>query len=239
MTIVEPSPIACTLAPGAFKARLASIAALNSDALRKHVRRDLVLELNYAPEARERVREMVRNEQQCCAFLGFDLHEDANEIRLTVTAPETAPEAADTLFEPFIANAPAPSSCACAAPASVAPVSSKEPPGSKAASVTAMTLSTGAVACGVCCVLPFALPATIVASAGAAMAWLVKLHLWATLLAIVSVVGAWGWIAWQRRRTRRKPAMSTLVMMGTASLLLTIAVLWPLLEKPIIRMLRA
>jgi hypothetical protein len=52
-------------------------------------------------------------------------------------------------------------------------------------------------------------------------------------------VGAWGWIAWQTRRTRRKPAISTLFTMGASTMLLTIAVLWPLLEKPIIRMLRA
>ena len=36
-----------------------------------------------------------------------------------------------------------------------------------------------------------------------------------------------------------KPAISTLFMMGAATVLLTVAVLWPLLEKPIIRMLRA
>ena len=59
------------------------------------------------------------------------------------------------------------------------------------------------------------------------------------VIAILSVVGAWGWIAWQTRRTRRKPATSTLFIMGAASVLLTIAVLWPLLEKPLIRMLRA
>ena len=98
MTIVEAPPIACTLAPGAFKDRLASIAALNKDALRKYERRDLVLELRYAPEARERVLEMVRNEQACCAFLAFELDEDENEIRLTITAPERAREAADGLF---------------------------------------------------------------------------------------------------------------------------------------------
>ena len=240
MTIVEPSPIACTLTSGAFKERLSEIAALNRDALRKHVRRGLVLELSYAPEARERVHEMVRNERRCCAFLGFELQESTNEIRLTVTAPETARDAADTLFEQCIANAPAPSSCACATSASVVTTPSpKEPPGAKAAGVMAMTLSTGAVACGVCCVLPFALPATIVASTGAVLAWLVKLHVWATIAAIVSVAGAWGWIAWQSRRTRRKPPTSTLIMMGVASTLLTVAVLWPLLEKPIIRMLRA
>jgi hypothetical protein len=239
MTIVESSPIACTLAPGAFKDRTAQIAALNKDALRNYARRDLVLELSYAPEARGRVREMVRNEQQCCAFLSFQIGEAADEIRLTVTAPEAAREAADTLFKQFIVNASAPSSCACTASFSVATAASKEPPGSKAAGVTALTLSTGALACGVCCVLPFALPATMLASTGALLAWFAKIQMWAKILAVLSVLGAWGWIAWQSRRTRRKPAASTLLMMGAATLVLTVATLWPLLEKPIIRLLRA
>ena len=99
MTIVEASPIACTLRLGEFKDRLAWIAALNKDALRKYQRRDLVLELSYALEARERVREMVRNEQACCAFLAFELHETGNEIRLTVTAPETTRTFAELIRE--------------------------------------------------------------------------------------------------------------------------------------------
>ena len=239
MTIVEAPPIACALARGAFNARLASIAALNKDALRSYARRDLVLELRYAPEARERVLEMVRNEQACCAFLAFELDEVGNEIRLTITAPERAREATDGLFDPFVANAPAPSSCACAASASTAKPPLKEPPGSKAAGVTAATLATGAVACGVCCVMPLALPATILAATGPLLAWFVKLHLWVTILAILSVAGAWGWIGWQTRRTNSKPAFSTLLMMGAATVLLTVAVLWPLLEKPLIWMLRA
>ena len=239
MTIVEAPLIACALAPGEFKDRLASMAALNKDALRTYARRDLVLELRYAPEARERVLEMVRNEQACCAFLAFELDEVGNEIRLTITAPERAREAADGLFEQLVANTPAPSSCACAASASTVKTPLKEPPGSKAAGVTAVTLATGAVACGVCCVLPFALPATILATTGSLLAWFVKLHLWVTILAILSVAGAWGWIGWETRRTNSKPAYSTLVMMGAATVLLTVAVLWPLLEKPLIWMLRA
>ena len=239
MTIVEAPLIACALAPGEFKDRLASMAALNKDALRTYARRDLVLELRYAPEARERVLEMVRNEQACCAFLAFELDEVGNEIRLTITAPERARDATDGLFEQFVANTPAPSSCACAASASTVKTPLKEPPGSKAAGVTAVTLATGAVACGVCCVLPFALPATILAATGSLLAWFVKLHLWVTILAILSVAGAWGWIGWQTRRTNSKPAFSTLLMMGAATVLLTVAVLWPLLEKPLIWMLRA
>ena len=239
MTIVEAAPIACTLAPGAYKDRLAWIAALNRDALRSYERRDLVLELTYSLEARERVHEMVRQEQTCCAFLTFDLQEVGNEIRLTITAPETAREAADSLFDQFLAKASAKSSCGCASTASAVTITPKAPPGTKAAGVTAVTLATGAVACGVCCVLPFALPAALLASTGTVLALFVKMHLWVTILAILSVVGAWGWISWQSRRTRRKPATSTLFMMVAATVLLTVAVLWPLIEKPIIQALRA
>jgi hypothetical protein len=223
MTIVEALPIACTLAPGEFKDRVASIAVLNKDALREYERRDLVLESSYALKARERVRDMIRNEQACCAFLSFDVREVKDEIRVTVTAPEMAREAADVLFDQFVANAPTASSCACTSPAvKSAPA---EPPGSKAAGVTAMTLSTGAIACGACCILPFTLPATILASTGSVLAWFVHMHVWVTILAIVAVVGAWGWIAWQIRRTQRRPAMSTLIMMTSSTVFSTIAVL--------------
>jgi hypothetical protein len=237
MSIVEAAPIACTLTPGEHKDRVSWIAALNKDALRGHRRRDLVLELRYAPEARARVHEMVRSEQGCCGFLTFDLQEAEGEIRLTITAPEAAREAADSLFEQFVAQISMPA-CACASPVPPLKMPSHEPPGSKAAGFTAVTLSTGAVACGVCCVLPFALPATILASAGPLLAWLVGIHKWVTVLAILAVVGAWGWIAWQSRRMRKRTAASTLLMMTLSTTLLMVAVLWPLIEKPLIRMLR-
>jgi hypothetical protein len=237
MSIVEATPIACTLTSGEQKERVSWIAALNRDALRSHRRRDLVLELHYAPEARARISEMVRNEEGCCGFLTFDLRETEDEIRLVITAPEAAREAADSLFEPFLARAAAPS-CACTGSVP-AKVSSQEPPGSKAAGVTAVTLSTGAIACGVCCVLPFALPAAVLAGTGPVLAWLVGIHKWVTLFAILAVVGAWGWVAWQSRRTQRRPAASTLAMLTLSTALLTVALLWPLIEKPLIRMLRA
>ncbi|MGY4299888.1 hypothetical protein ACVWXN_007983 [Bradyrhizobium sp. i1.4.4] len=238
MTIAEDLPIACTLAPADYKDRLGSIRALNKDALRHHRRHDLALELSYAIEARERVEEMVRNEQSCCAFLSFELREAGDQIRLTVTAPERARDAAGALFEQFVTNESQPSSCACTNSVSVAEPTAIEPPGSRAAGLTAMTLSTGAIACGACCILPFTLPATVLAGTGSVLAWFVHMHLWVTILAIVAVVGAWSWIALQIRRTRRKPAMSTLVMLASSTVLTTAAVLWPLIEKPLIRMLR-
>ena len=212
MTMTETAPIACTLAPGAFKDRLAWIAALTRDVLRSHERRDLVLDLRYAPEAAERVREMVRNEQACCSFLNFDLREQAHEVRLIISAPEAAREAADTLFEHFVAGA-SQAACACSTPSlapGASPRSTESQLGAKAAGWTAVTLATGAVACGACCVLPLVLPATVLAGAGSLLAWFAGAHMWVTGLAIAAVLGAWGWIAWQTKRTRCSPAPSTL-----------------------------
>lgn len=237
MTMIEAPPIACTLNASEYKDRLAWIGSLTHDSLRGHERRDLVLDLRYAPEAALRVREMVRNEQACCSFLTFDLREASHEIRLIITAPEAAREAADVLFQQFLPNPPAASACGCAAP-SVSDTTSKKRPGEKAAGIAAMTLATGAVACGACCVLPFALPAAMLAGGGSILALVAKAHLWVTALAIVGVIGAWGWIAWQTARSRRSPAVSTLAAMVGATVLLSIAALWPLIERPLIGMLR-
>jgi hypothetical protein len=103
----EARPIACTLAPGDFNGRLAWIAELTRDALREHRRDDLVLQLTYASEAAHRVCELVRREQACCAFLTFDLREEPDHVRLSITAPEEARAAVDTLFQQFVAAADA------------------------------------------------------------------------------------------------------------------------------------
>jgi hypothetical protein len=103
----EAAPIACTLTRDDFDSRLAWIGELTRDALREHRRDDLVLQLTYAPEAAHRVREMVRREQACCAFLTFDLRAEPDAVQLTITAPEDARAAADALFEQFVATADA------------------------------------------------------------------------------------------------------------------------------------
>jgi hypothetical protein len=53
---------------------------------------------------------MVRREQQCCAFLNFDLLVEDDVIRLVVTAPEEARDAAELVFEPFQSKEPVTSS---------------------------------------------------------------------------------------------------------------------------------
>ena len=113
MTNAASVPIACTLTPADYKTRLAWIADLTRDALRSEARRDLELELIYSDDAAERVREMVRKEQDCCAFLTFELDERPGEIRLTIKAPERTREAADMLFGQFLPSAQARTSCGC------------------------------------------------------------------------------------------------------------------------------
>jgi hypothetical protein len=111
-TLSEPAPIACTLGPGDFRQRLAWIAALNCDALRARHQDGLRLELTYASAALDRVREMVARERDCCAFLTFELQQEADTVRLVIVAPEDARDALDAVFEPFQAREPA-TVCSC------------------------------------------------------------------------------------------------------------------------------
>jgi hypothetical protein len=97
-------PIACTLTGSRFQERLAEIAQLMRDGLRRFDRHGLDLNLHFAPDVASRVREMVAKEQACCAFLTFTITELADDLRLTITAPERGRDALDTLFEPFLAG---------------------------------------------------------------------------------------------------------------------------------------
>jgi len=111
--ISGPPPIACTLTGGDFNERIAWIADLNRTALRSHRRRDLELTLSYDPAVIGQLRELVAKEQACCAFLAFDLVERPDAIELTITAPEEARAAAETVFEQFTASVPAKVGCGC------------------------------------------------------------------------------------------------------------------------------
>ncbi|HEY2472480.1 MAG TPA: hypothetical protein VGI45_32145 [Terracidiphilus sp.] len=78
---------------------MCGIAELNAAALQDWHSVDLRLELVYAPEAEEQVREMVRYERECCAFLSFEVQEDQNCLRVIVQAPDAARDAAEFIFE--------------------------------------------------------------------------------------------------------------------------------------------
>jgi len=230
-------PIACTLAGGDYRERLAWIAELNRDALRAQRWDDLRLDLTYTPEAAPRVRDMVRREQACCAFLTFTLREDADATRLTIVAPEAAREGADVLFAPFQSTLVPRSACACAAPPETeAALRDRSASGSRVGANAAVT-ACGALACAACCVAPFALPAVMLASAGSLLAWLAGAAGWTANLALVAVAGGWVWIGWQSARTRAMPAISTLYAMAVATVALALAFGWPLYEAPLLRLI--
>jgi hypothetical protein len=212
MATAGETPIACTLTAGDYKERLGQIAALARDSLRSHERNGLVLILRYDVAAADQVRDMVRRERDCCAFLTLTGCEDGDEIVVTVSAPEEAEAAAETLFQQFVTPAPSGS----ANPARVA-----------------LACSCAAVACGAACVVPLALPAVMLASMGTVLAWLAEAHGWMTNLAILAVVAAWLWILQQAIRTKLTPSVSTLAMMGIATFLLALALAWPLVEPQI------
>ncbi|NIM42826.1 MAG: hypothetical protein GTN84_15715 [Hydrogenophaga sp.] len=97
--------IACTLGPDDLKARLDRIATLARQHLLAERQEGRSLQLLYASAAAQDLEEIVALEQQCCAFLVFELEERANVVELTITAPADAGEFAGFLFEHFRSSA--------------------------------------------------------------------------------------------------------------------------------------
>lgn len=101
------------------------------------------------------------------------------------------------------------------------------------AAKAALAVAGTAAACTACCVLPFTLPAVVVAYVVGALTLLDRAHGWVTLLGIAAVAGAWLWIARQYFRTRVTPPVSTLAMMAVATIVISLTASWPLL-KPVV-----
>lgn len=110
-------------------------------------------------------------------------------------------------------------------------------PKTRVAGGAAALAAIGALACGVCCVLPFALPAAVLDASGGVLAWFAGLTPWITRA---------GPRRGHRRlslgrpptlRTRRRPATSTLITIAAASALLAVALAWPRIEPAIIGVL--
>ena len=203
------TPVACTLSAGAYKDRLAQIAALARDALRSYESNALTLTLRYDAAVAERVRQMVRREQECCAFLRFVVREEAEEIVVTVSGTEEARIAAETMFEQFVTPAPN---------------------GSTKAACVALTCASAAAVCGPACVAPLVLPAAALAGTGTLLAWLAGAHVWITALALLAVAAAWLGICRHASKSGLPPSRFTLSVMTIATLLSAFALVWPLLE---------
>lgn len=109
---------------------------------------------------------------------------------------------------------------------------------SKAAGAVAVTVSTAALACGICCVLPFALPAAMLGVVGGALAWFSEAYRWMTPIAVLAVAAGWFWIGYQSRSSGRRPARLTLIVMGFATAIMALALFWPRIEPIALGMLR-
>ena len=240
----SPTPlIMCTLSGNNLQERLAAIAELMRDALQGYDRRGLVLDLRFNATAAERVREMVRRERECCGFLTFDLREVEQELRLTITAPQDAKEAADFLFQQFVGSVEVRLARCGAGRRSVMmkrPASERqECTAGKAARAAAVATASGVVVCGVCCVLPIAIPAITLAGAGSVIAWLGGAQRWATMLAALVLLAAWGWVGMQSILAKAKPARATLYTMVIATVILMLGFLWSRIEPLIVTHLKA
>jgi hypothetical protein len=207
------APIVCILEANDFKRRLAWIAELNRKALRGYVRDGLVLHVRYDGKFADCVKEMVRREERCCAFLRFEVQRKADEVFLTITAPEEARVAADTLFEQFV-------TCGQSAVRTPARI--------------ALACACAAVTCGAACVAPLALPATVLATTGSMLALLARAHGSLTVLAVFTVAAAWLWVSWQSMTGLNLPP-STFGVLGIATVLLAVAVAWPFIEPQVAR----
>src|SRR5882724_501412 len=67
----------------------------------------------------------------------------------------------------------------------------------KAARAVAVVTASGVLVCGVCCVLPIAIPAITLAGAGSVVAWLGGAQGWVTMIAGFVVIAAWGLVGLQ------------------------------------------
>ena len=110
--------------------------------------------------------------------------------------------------------------------------------GTRAAGVAAGTGAVAALACGVCCVLPLALPATALSAFGGVIALAAHAYWWALGAAGALVAAGWASVGWQSARTGRRPARSTVIAMGAATLLLGVAWSWSLAVRHIVAVLK-
>jgi len=94
------TPIACSLSATDLSARLAEMKRLGQDALLS-VDGAGTLRFRANGDTRARLEAIVAAEAECCPFLDLNLREEANELLLTIAAPEGAEPIAADLIEAF------------------------------------------------------------------------------------------------------------------------------------------
>jgi hypothetical protein len=95
--------VACTLNGDELKQRLAEISAVGGDALRdvQSMPSETILRFAGGDETRERLAAIVAAEARCCAFMSFDLRDEAGSIVMTISVPDGAELVLDDLVAAF------------------------------------------------------------------------------------------------------------------------------------------
>ena len=111
---IGAKPIVCTLSPTAMAPRLAQIRDLTRRHFRSHLFDGSTVKLTYDLAASDELRHIVSLEQECCAFLDFEIRTQADAIELIIAGPEQ--EGGDTqwLFSQFLPETQAAAAPACA-----------------------------------------------------------------------------------------------------------------------------
>jgi hypothetical protein len=105
----DSNPIACSLNAGALAKRLEEMSDIGRENLTGRAVEDgrHVLRFRADAHVRERLDAIVAAEAECCAFLDLSLVEDADELVLTIEAPEDAQPIADDVARAFAGRRPA------------------------------------------------------------------------------------------------------------------------------------
>ena len=95
-------PIACTLSPDGFTARMRVIDVLAADGLidRAATAHGVRVRLRGTPEIERRVRELVAAESKGCAILDLTLARESDAIVLEISGPKDVRLVIDRFFQP-------------------------------------------------------------------------------------------------------------------------------------------
>jgi len=102
MQLADGVPIACTLQPKDLKERQAWIRRITDECLVWHTLRGNSITLTYLRAALDDIHAILEKEQECCAFLNFDVQVNAKDVVLTITSPQETRESARWLFAQFL-----------------------------------------------------------------------------------------------------------------------------------------
>jgi hypothetical protein len=94
----EQKPAACSLSAGDHEQRRAAWKRLSERALRDQRTTPGGMELRFAADAEDELRELARLEAECCSFADWTVHTQGDEARLEVTAPAESVPAVHALF---------------------------------------------------------------------------------------------------------------------------------------------